>query len=197
MSTLPASCAVCGKTENLLRCSGCRERLYCSQACQLSDWKTHKVPCAASSKWYDKFRMCDDGTMHEGRLELVTWDCPEEGFGWGAYPAEESAELKELFEIEFDGDEEKFFDYWPRGFRWTCCGTHARMKFGCDHHGKGSVPCTCDFCRMGRPLPDSIYYEKTPFRHGLALPRGPDPRSFNQYLAVNAAVGRTMIGLAM
>jgi hypothetical protein len=66
--------------------------------------------------------LCRDGNSHEGRLELITWDCPEEGKGWGAYFADESESLKRKFEIEFESDEEKLFDYWPRGFRWTCCG---------------------------------------------------------------------------
>ncbi|KAJ6587219.1 hypothetical protein DFH09DRAFT_1142914 [Mycena vulgaris] len=190
-------CSVCENSGEILRCSGCKSRYYCGIACQTSDWKSHKRACVAAPKWYDKHRMCRDGNKHEGRLELVTWDCPEQEMGWGAYPAEDSEELKKKFETEFGSDEEKMFQYWPRGFRWTCCGTHARMAHGCDHHGTGSYPCTCDFCRMGKPLPSSIFNEKTPFRHGLILRPGPDPRSFNRFLAVNAATGRTMFGLEM
>ncbi|KAJ7451707.1 hypothetical protein B0H11DRAFT_2001080 [Mycena galericulata] len=199
-SEAPApSCAVCGiKSGDLSRCSGCKARYYCGRVCQTADWKSHKGPCAATPKWYDKYRMCKDGNSHEGRLELVTWDCPEEGTGWGACFAEDSADMKRQFETEFGGDEEKFYEYWPRGFRWTCCGTHARMNFGCDHHGTGSRPCTCDFCKMGKPLPSSIFNEKTAERHGLkALRRGPDPRSYNRFLAIEAATGRTMFGLEM
>ncbi|KAJ7899045.1 hypothetical protein B0H13DRAFT_1718217 [Mycena leptocephala] len=191
------SCSVCGKSGEILRCSGCKLRYYCGRKCQTSDWKSHKGPCAAAPKWYDKHRLCRDGNSHEGRLELITWDCPEEGKGWGAYFADESESLKRKFEIEFESDEEKLFDYWPRGFRWTCCGTHAGMDYGCDHHGTGSRPCTCDFCRMGKPLPSSIFNEKTPSRRGLTLRPGPDPRSYNRFYAVQAATGRTMLGLEM
>ncbi|KAJ7045842.1 hypothetical protein C8F04DRAFT_940002 [Mycena alexandri] len=193
------SCSVCGKTgDNISRCSGCKSRNYCSKSCQISDWKAHKGTCAVAPKWYDKHRMCRDGYNHEGRLELVTWDCPEEGKGWGACLAEESEELKKIFETEFGGEEEKLYNYWPRAFRWTCCGTHAGMNHGCDHHGTGSNPCTCDFCRMGKPLPSSIFNEKTPSRYGLTnLRPGPDPRSYHYGLAVAAATGRTMFGLEM
>jgi hypothetical protein len=38
-------CAVCGKTENLKRCSRCKIRYYCTSEHQLSDWKTHKKEC--------------------------------------------------------------------------------------------------------------------------------------------------------
>jgi hypothetical protein len=48
---------------------------------------------------------------------------------------------------DLKGDEKKLYDEWPQGFRWTCCGTPGDQKFGCDHHGRGSKPCTCDFCR--------------------------------------------------
>ena len=53
------------------------------------------------------------------------------------------------------------------------------------------------FCRMGKPLPESIYKEKTASRMGLNLPRGPDPRSFNPALAITAATGRTFLGMEM
>ncbi|KAJ6625844.1 hypothetical protein B0H10DRAFT_2174053 [Mycena sp. CBHHK59/15] len=191
------SCSVCHKSGEISRCGSCKKRYYCGRACQISDWKSHKKSCSETPQWYDKHRMCRDGNSHEGRLELVTWPCPGEETGWGACWEDEAQDMKKLFETEFEGDEERFFKYWPRGFRWTCCGTHARMAFGCDHHGTGSQPCTCDFCRMGKPLPDSIYNEKTPFRHGLTLRRGPDPRSFNRGLAIAAATGRTMFGLEM
>jgi hypothetical protein len=54
-----------------------------------------------------------------------------------------------------------------------------------------------DLCRMGKPLPDRIYKEKTSSRMGLKLPRGPDPRSFNPGLAMSAAAGRSLFGLEM
>ena len=34
----------------------------------------------------------------------------------------------------------------PRAFRWTCCGLSGNWSRGCDHHGSGEIPCTCDFC---------------------------------------------------
>ncbi|KAF7306001.1 hypothetical protein HMN09_00754600 [Mycena chlorophos] len=143
------------------------------------------------------FRKCDDGHLHEGRLELITWDCPEEGLGWGACLKEESDDLKKTFETEYEGDLLKFFDYWPQGFRWTCCGLSGDVNYGCDHHGTGKTPCTCDFCRMGKPLPNSIYLEKTAARHGLKLSRGPDPRSSHLGLGAMAASARTAMGLPM
>ncbi|KAI1792278.1 hypothetical protein LXA43DRAFT_1133807 [Ganoderma leucocontextum] len=44
-----ATCNKCGKEESsvskLLRCSRCRTTVYCSEACQKSDWKSHKPRC--------------------------------------------------------------------------------------------------------------------------------------------------------
>jgi hypothetical protein len=103
-----------------------------------------------SSQWYDRHRKCEDGNSHEGKLELITWTSTDDGerMGWGNCLATESDELKEKFEKEFDSNEEKMYDYWPQGFRWTCCGTVGDQLFGCDHHGAGSTPCTCDFCKV-------------------------------------------------
>jgi len=117
--------------------------------------------------------------------------------GWGNVLLEESADMKAKFEGEFKGDPRKLYRHWPQAFRWTCCGIDAGMKYGCDHHGEGSKPCSCDFCRMGKPLPNSIYNEQTASRMGLNLPRGPDPRSFNPAQAAVAAAGRTMLGLGL
>ena len=77
----------------------------------------------------------------------MTWPSPKEELGWGGCFADESDDLKRKFEVEFGGDEARFYKHWPQGFRWTCCGTDAGMKWGCDHHGTGSKPCSCDFCR--------------------------------------------------
>jgi len=153
---------------------------------------------------------------HEGQLELITWVCKEEGVGFGACLLDECDDLKKTFETKFEGNLEKFYKYRPHAFRWTCCGTPGDMNYGCDHHGTGSKLCTCDFCRyvqwddhrlfheltfdfcrMGKPLPEGIYNEKTTSRMGLNLPRGPDPRSFNPALAISAATGRSMFGLEM
>jgi len=42
------------------------------------------------------------------------------------------------FEVEYGGDEAWFYKHYLQGFRW---------KYGRDHHGAGSKPCTCDYCR--------------------------------------------------
>ena len=135
---------------------------------------------STSSAWYDKHRKCMDGNKHEGRLELITWESPEsdkDKTGWGNCFIEESAELKAKFESKYKSDEAKFYGYWPQGFRWTCCGGAGDNNQGCDHHGSGSTPCTCDFCQMGEPLPEKIFNKKTTENMGLTLRRGPDPRS--------------------
>jgi len=43
-------CNNCGKSEEelqklFLMCSGCRSNVYCSEVCQLADWKAHKKEC--------------------------------------------------------------------------------------------------------------------------------------------------------
>jgi len=151
MSSGKDVCSVCrkGKEEvearKLFKCTGCKTRLYCGPQCQTSDWPKHRKGCK-STLWYEKFRKCGQGgsrEKHEGRLELITWPCVEDGTGWGGCFAEESDVLRLKFETEFHGDLERFYKYWPQGFRWTCCGSNT--SYGCDHHGTGSKPCTCDF----------------------------------------------------
>ncbi|KAI0036881.1 hypothetical protein K488DRAFT_26962, partial [Vararia minispora EC-137] len=163
------------------RCSKCKLAFYCGSACQKKDWKAHKKVCddliTSPPPWYYKHSWNRDCGRHEGELELITWDCRAEGTGWGHCCREESASLKRKFENQFDGNLERFYNYWPQAFRWKCCGMDASMDSGCDHHGTGSKPCTCDFCRGGKPLPDRIYKDPSASRMGLALPRGPDPRS--------------------
>ena len=51
--------------------------------------------------------------------------------------------------------------------------------------------------RMGKPLPDSIYKERSQTRHSLKLSRGPDPRSFHPGIAQVSATARSMMGLEM
>lgn len=67
--------------------------------------------------------------------------------GWGNVVIEEVEEHKRKFEVECRGRKSLFFKKWPQAFRWTCCGTSGLINFGCDHHGTGSKPCTCDFCQ--------------------------------------------------
>uniref|UniRef100_A0A8H8CRD5 MYND-type domain-containing protein n=1 Tax=Psilocybe cubensis TaxID=181762 RepID=A0A8H8CRD5_PSICU len=145
------ACSVCHTKADsntaIQRCSKCHSRLYCGTTCQREDWPTHRRACGKTLQWYDKFRKCRDGSLHEGKLELITWPCPEEGTGWGGCLAEESDALKRKFEVKYGSDEATLHKHWPQGFRWTCCGTDAGMDWGCDHHGTGSKPCTCDFCR--------------------------------------------------
>ena len=190
---------------------------FTGRECQKADWEAHKGSCRAkiSMHWCDQYRKCKDGSQHEGKLELMTWPSPKEDLGWGGYLTNESDDLKKKFEGQFGGDEARFYKHWPQGFRWTCCGTNAEMKLGCDHHGTGSKPCSCDFCkcvwrfffffprvliaivpsRMGKPLPDSIYKERCQTRHGLKLLRGPDPRSFHPRMAQVSAMARSSMGL--
>lgn len=67
--------------------------------------------------------------------------------GWGNVTLEEADYLKRKFEVTCRGDPARFYKEWPQGFRWTCCGLDGSTRFGCDHHGSGSKPCACDFCR--------------------------------------------------
>ncbi|VDC07679.1 unnamed protein product [Peniophora sp. CBMAI 1063] len=179
-------CQACGKSEEdvtagMQACSRCHVASYCDAACQQRHWKRHKQVCRELTDnpppWYYVHSWNMDRSHHEGHLELITWDCPKEGTGWGHCFKEESNDLRRKFETEFNGNEEKFYEYWPQGFRWTCCGTEGDMNYGCDHHGTGLYACTCDYCRGGKSLPDRIYNKQSAARMGLSLPRGPDPRS--------------------
>lgn len=174
--SMPKDCDQCHKTEGeeeskkLFRCTRCLKRFYCGvllgdqymwllnkcvcpgPECQKLDWPSHKTQCKATPHWYDKYRRCGQKEFgqkekHEGELELITWACPEEGTGWGSCFTEESDDLRRKFEIEFGGDLEKFYKYWPQGFRWRCCGAAGNVTYGCDHHGRGKKPCSCDFCK--------------------------------------------------
>ncbi|KAH6983603.1 hypothetical protein BKA56DRAFT_631858 [Ilyonectria sp. MPI-CAGE-AT-0026] len=154
---------------------------------------------SASGQWYDRHRKCDDGYSHEGKLALITWTSILDGnrMGWGNTFAAESDRLKEKFEKEFNSNEEKLYEYWPHAFRWTRCGNEGDQQFGCDHHGTGSTPCTCDFCRMGKPIPESVYKSQTESAagKGLILSRGPDPDSYSKSQARMAETMRPFLGL--
>lgn len=66
-----------------------------------------KTPCA--KKWYDtpSIRRCEDGTLHEGRLELITWsytpdkdaDLWDEPTGFASVILKEEGEFKDHFEV--------------------------------------------------------------------------------------------------
>ncbi|KAI8725696.1 MYND-type zinc finger protein samB [Fusarium sp. LHS14.1] len=47
---LPRGCGVCGKKEDLLRCSGCQVVYYCGQEHQAIDRKHHKTGCTKTKK---------------------------------------------------------------------------------------------------------------------------------------------------
>lgn len=185
-----------------------RQVLHAS--CQKEQWRDHKDICRArvaraeGKVWYDAFRKCEDGTSHFGDLELITWgktryedgDQKVDGeLGWGNSVVNEVWFLKQKYEEEFGFDDISMYEFWPQGFRWTCCGLEGDERLGCDHHGSGLDPCQCDFCHMGKPLPDSIYHKDTLGRRGLNLPRGPDPRSFNAEKAFKATIARPFIGM--
>ncbi|KAI1080003.1 hypothetical protein F5B20DRAFT_147853 [Whalleya microplaca] len=208
-SEIPTKCDVCGKGKadgvDVQCCGRCKSRVFCGVDCQRADWPSHKAACKAkvaeiaarNKKWYDSHRACRDGTSHFGDLEFITWEGFEDGqrLGWGACVVSETAYLKRKFEEEYASDYSKMYRYWPQGFRWTCCGTAGDQKFGCDHHGTGPSPCQCDFCHMGKPLPDSIYQKDSVHRKGLQLPRGPDIRSFDPSSAAVADIARSFLGM--
>lgn len=170
----------------------CTELARCRD-CQAAHWKAHKKRCIQGKPrhpilaWQDRFRKCDDGNRHFGTLDLITWDgidpdCEDMELGWGGVVREEAAEHKEKFEKEYGSDKGKFCEYWPGAFRWTCCGMRAIEGWaGCDHHGHPDAPspCTCDFCKAGRPLSDRIHNKRVRSQaaQGLALRRGPDPNA--------------------
>ncbi|KAF8864875.1 hypothetical protein BDZ45DRAFT_496086 [Acephala macrosclerotiorum] len=125
----------------------------------------------------EKHRKCEDGGRHSGNLEVVTWDTPDHAdvallgpLGWGATIQEESEEMKQKFEVEFNGDFEKLYDYWPRAFRWTCCGLDGGYKYGCDSHVPGQ--CRCDNCRYGFKLPTGFIEERNKSAHAKGLTLG-------------------------
>ncbi|KZV82941.1 hypothetical protein EXIGLDRAFT_843339 [Exidia glandulosa HHB12029] len=207
-------CSQCKKWSrdpaNLKRCSRCKASLYCDAACQKKHWSTHKVFCLpAPGHWSEKYRECQDGSMHQGRLELITWEGVVTDYdgevtrtGWASAELEDVDELKQIFETHFHSDEEQFYLYRRFAFRWNCCGVKGNRVAGCDHHSaRFPVPCTCDFCVMGRPVPDDLEAENAAehsvARHGLTIPRTPDPRSFNRAMAAFTAASRTTMGLGM
>ncbi|KUJ23195.1 uncharacterized protein LY89DRAFT_679990 [Mollisia scopiformis] len=120
-----------------------------------------------------KIRKCQDGGEHRGNLEIVTWDSVSElgePMGWGACLKEESEDLKQKFEVEMKGDFKNFYDYWPQGYRWTCCGLPGGYEWGCDSHFPGE--CKCDNCRYGYKLPKGFLEERNKSAHAKGLTLG-------------------------
>jgi hypothetical protein len=145
-------CRKCNVTENhgkrkMFKCGKCVKNknpdpaVYCSRACQKADWEDgHKGKCknvppevvaararsADGHDWCQDWRKCDDGSLHFGDLELITWDGVdsdgEQELGFGGYPRHHSADIKRMFEVEAGGDKLKFFKDNDDSFRWTCCG---------------------------------------------------------------------------
>jgi hypothetical protein len=148
-------------------------------------------------KWHDKYRECQDGYSHYGDLELVDWKGIFQGsqLGWGAFVEEESEEYRQRFlSAEFgDGNEERFYEYSPVSFRWTCCGCVGDNNDGCDHHGTGPNPCKCDYCVGGRQITNATVESTAYYCKNLNLSLGPDPRS---YSSSQSKLNESMRGLA-
>jgi hypothetical protein len=67
------------------------------------------------------------------------------------------------------GNFSKFYDYWPQGFRWTCCGLPGDYQWGCDHHFPG---CRCDKCKCGYKLPEGFVEKRDKSAHARSLKLG-------------------------
>ncbi|KLO12546.1 hypothetical protein SCHPADRAFT_904995 [Schizopora paradoxa] len=50
------SCHVRMNEQKLKKCSGCKYTLYCSQECQLKDWKNHKKSCKSDAQMVEEFK---------------------------------------------------------------------------------------------------------------------------------------------
>ena len=142
------------------------------------DMPARPPPYAVEAGWWDAHRRAEDGSVHFGRLELMTWRCMDEDcgeeLGFGGFVASEEEETRRRFEQKYGGDEARYFAYRPSGFRWTCCGVPADIgNYGCDHHGdpRATRPCSCDFCRAGRPLSDRIWRKKLASQAARGLER--------------------------
>jgi hypothetical protein len=148
-------CRKCGVSEdlgrtNMFKCGKCIKNrnpdpaIYCSRACQKTDWENgHKGKCkkvppevvAARARspdghdWCQDWRKCEDGSLHHGDLELITWDGEDSDgeieLGFGGYVREESDDARREFEVEMGGDKLKFLEDNDNSFRWTCCGLTA------------------------------------------------------------------------
>lgn len=104
-------CKVCQKTSGpetkLSTCAKCKVPTYCGRDCQAKNWPAHKRYCGGP--WWDNFRVrkCRDGSLHEGKPELITGSTPanlesddySEDTGWGGTPEEDVDYLKSQFEV--------------------------------------------------------------------------------------------------
>lgn len=45
LPSLPSACAVCGAAGRIMRCGGCKAVSYCSKACQVAGWPSHRDAC--------------------------------------------------------------------------------------------------------------------------------------------------------
>jgi hypothetical protein len=137
-------CAKCIKNNNP------DPAIYCSRECQKADWENgHKGKCkkvppevvAARARspdghdWCQDWRKCEDGSLHFGDLELITWDGEDSDgemeLGWGGTRRDEADDFKRTFEDEMVGDKMKLLQYSDNAFRWTCCGLTASLGTRC------------------------------------------------------------------
>ncbi|CAB4297488.1 unnamed protein product [Prunus armeniaca] len=56
-SSAESRCDACFESSNLKKCSACQVVYYCSNSCQKSEWKLHRLECEALSKLHKERRM--------------------------------------------------------------------------------------------------------------------------------------------
>ncbi|KAL6296880.1 hypothetical protein ACE6H2_005022 [Prunus campanulata] len=56
-SSAESRCDACFESSNLKKCSACQVVYYCSNSCQKSEWKLHRLECEALSKLHRERRM--------------------------------------------------------------------------------------------------------------------------------------------
>jgi len=76
VSYLPVRvCHACGKPPpaggTFNQCSGCKSTRYCSRACQVGDWRTHKATCKQLSQQTKE--AVDQGADPSKRNEILAW----------------------------------------------------------------------------------------------------------------------------
>ena len=80
-SSAGQSCIICDK-DNAKYCARCRSTSYCSQACQKSDWKTHKLLCAE----FSTFATSERPNKEHYRAVLFDPDKDKPEFVWLSCP---------------------------------------------------------------------------------------------------------------